>query len=68
MTLAIILNGERREVAGPLTIAALLTQFGYDGTAVAVARNGEFVPRAERAHVPIQAGDDLEIVAPMQGG
>jgi thiamine biosynthesis protein ThiS len=35
---------------------------------VAVARNGEVVPRSRWATEPIAPGDDIEIAAPFQGG
>jgi sulfur carrier protein len=42
-----------------------------DGAAtlgVAVARNGEVVPRSRWATEPVTPGDDIEIAAPFQGG
>lgn len=66
--MTITLNGAPHELAGPLSVAELLRQLGYAGRAVAVARNQTFVPRSAHATTLIQAGDDLEIVAPMPGG
>lgn len=36
--------------------------------AVATALNGRFVPAAKRAATPLNEGDRVEILAPMQGG
>jgi sulfur carrier protein len=36
--------------------------------AVATALNGKFVPAAKRAATQLNAGDRVEILAPMQGG
>lgn len=35
---------------------------------VAVARNGEIVPRSRWSIEPVAPGDDVEIAAPFQGG
>jgi thiamine biosynthesis protein ThiS len=61
-------NGEDLTYDGPATVAALLKQLGHDPTAVSVAVNLTFVPRREYATRILNAGDDIEIVAPMQGG
>ncbi len=64
----ITINGQPLELTAPLDIAACLEQQGYSGKIIAVARNGEFVPRSNYANVTLKDGDDIEIVAPMQGG
>ena len=64
---AIVVNGETRRVSAA-TLAALLDALGYGGQKVATALNGEFVPARLRATTRISAGDEVEIVAPRQGG
>jgi sulfur carrier protein len=59
-------NGESVEVAAT-TIAALLAELAYDGK-VATALNEKFVPASHRDTAILQAGDRVEILAPMQGG
>lgn len=62
----ITLNGEPcRTKAG--TLADLLVEQGFDGS-IATAKNGDFVPRTQRASTTINEGDRIEVVAPMQGG
>jgi sulfur carrier protein len=61
-------NGEELTADGPLTVAALLARLGHAPAAVAVAVNLTFVPRREYATKTLNAGDQIEIVAPMQGG
>ena len=61
-------NGEDLTYDDPATVAALLQRLGHDPAAVAVAVNLTFVPRREYATKVLNAGDDIEIVAPMQGG
>jgi sulfur carrier protein len=63
----ITINGLKKS-SSARDIAALLETEGYAGKIVAVARNGSFVPRAEYANTNLENGDDIEIVAPMQGG
>ena len=46
----------------------VLHEAGYGDARVATAVNGHFVPVGQRASCSIEAGDQLEIVAPRQGG
>lgn len=62
------INGEKQEVPAEQTIEGIVTQLGYDGQAVAVAVNGDFVPRSEYAQTRLNEGDEVEIVAPIAGG
>jgi sulfur carrier protein len=65
----IVLNGEARERDGA-TIAELLVDLGVEDRArgVAVAVNGEIVPRAEWAQHRVDSGDRVEALSAMQGG
>jgi sulfur carrier protein len=65
--LRIEVNGERVET-GARTLALLCDELGYGDARIATARNGAFVPAAERAKTPLAEGDSIEIVAPRQGG
>lgn len=62
----IIVNGAAQEV-GAATLAEALVELGYAGARVATALNGDFVPAAARDRA-LAAGDQLEILAPRQGG
>lgn len=62
----ITLNGEPCRTRAA-TLAELVAEHGFDGS-IATARNGDFVPRAQRADTPISEGDRIEVVSPMQGG
>ena len=64
----ILVNGEaRRFVAG--SVAELLRRLGCaETTALAVAVNGEVVPRADWERRRLAAGDAVEIVGAVQGG
>jgi sulfur carrier protein len=66
--IAIIVNGETRDVAPGATLAALLAAIGLDLRKVAVERNEEIVPRSSYAEVALAPGDRLEIVHFIGGG
>jgi sulfur carrier protein len=63
----LVVNGEVREVASG-SLAALLDELGYGGQKVATALNGDFVPERVRGQTNVAPGDEIEIVAPRQGG
>ena len=49
-------------------LTRVLEELGYGGKKVAVAVNETFVPRGGWQTRQIEAGDRLDIVAPIQGG
>ena len=61
------LNGDDVEVTGT-TLDKILVETGYKDAVVATALNGEFVPADNRSDVTVSPGDDIEVLAPMQGG
>ncbi len=61
-------NGRGQRFEAPLSVLALLAQTGHADMLVAIARNGDFVPKAQYGETLLQDGDSIEIVAPMQGG
>jgi sulfur carrier protein len=63
----ILCNGEGRDVADSALTAAL-SVLGFRDAIVATALNGEFVPVGSRSSVHLKEGDQLEVLAPMQGG
>lgn len=51
------------------TLAELLQQQGYEPqAAMACAINRQFVPRAEWPSHVLQAGDRIDVIAPVTGG
>lgn len=62
------LNGTPQTLETESTITDLLHNHGYDGKIVAVAINQNFIPKSNYDDHQINDGDDIEIVAPMQGG
>ena len=63
----ISLNGNTHEVEAN-TLADALTLLGYGNAVIATAINGQFVPTEVRKDRQLSEGDEIEIVAPMQGG
>lgn len=61
------LNGTVHEVDDE-TLADALNALGYAGAVIATALNGNFVPVAARGDTRLSDGDEIEVVAPMQGG
>src|SRR5215204_4708515 len=64
----IILNGDPHEVAGPLTLTALLAHLNIDARRVAVEHNLNVVKRPHYDTTQIQDGDQVEIVNFVGGG
>ena len=61
------LNGRVIETTA-CTLAELLQEQQIDPATVATALNGEFVPRGRYASQRLEAGNQLEVLSPMQGG
>jgi thiamine biosynthesis protein ThiS len=66
--MTIILNGDPVEVAGPLTLTALLSQLGVDPRRVAVEHNLDVIKKADYDATEIHDGDQIEIVNFVGGG
>jgi thiazole synthase len=64
----VTINGERRDVPGPLSIAELLRHLGVKPEHVAVEVNKDLVTRSRLAETAIAPGDVLEIVTLVGGG
>jgi len=68
MPLMVTLNGEARQLSGPLSVAAMLTGLGLDPAKIAVERNLAIVPRSTYDAVAVEEGDKFEIVHFIGGG
>jgi len=66
--LQIRLNGDPYEVAGPLTVAELLTRLAIDARRVAVEHNLVVLKRDAFDRTAIGDGDEIEIVNFVGGG
>ena len=68
--MTVIVNGEPVEVEAGQTVAGLLAGLGHGpgGPGIAVARNGEVVPRSAWAATGLDDHDRLEVLGASQGG
>jgi sulfur carrier protein len=64
----VMVNGERRELPEHATIANLVEHLSAPPRGVAVAIDGEVVPRGEWAATTLPDGARVEVVAAIQGG
>jgi sulfur carrier protein len=65
----VTLNGELRDLHEPATVeAAVLATGAPDGRGVAVAVDGEVVPRGEWATTEVREGQLVEVLRAVQGG
>ena len=65
----ITINGERREVGDGATIEVAVRAAGApDARGVAVALDGEVVPRGEWATTEVREGQQVEVLHAVQGG
>jgi sulfur carrier protein len=66
----VAVNGTATEIAEGATVAAVLVHLNLPSAArgVAVALQGEVVPRAQWVSVAVRDGDRIEVVGAIQGG
>lgn len=62
------LNGEPTTLAADTSLADALAQWGYADQRIAVAVDGEFVPRSAYAMRYLKNEAHIDIVAPIGGG
>jgi sulfur carrier protein len=67
-SLAITVNGERREAPQGATVADLLRELNLASGRVAIERNLEILPRPQWTETAVQTGDRYEIVHFVGGG
>lgn len=61
-------NDEEKQLEAACVLSKALVQWSYAEAKVAIAINGEFVPRSHYTERLLQADDCVDIVAPIQGG
>ena len=66
--MVVVANGDEVVVDDGATVADLLDQLGLGKRLVVVERNGQPVPRADRATTVLHDGDRLELVRAVAGG
>ena len=68
MTIPLTVNGAPAELAAGATVAVLVAQRSAGHDRVAVALNGDVVPRSSWPTTELSPGDVLEVLAPTAGG
>lgn len=66
--ITISLNNEPKQIAEKILLSDALIQWGFGETKIAVAINGEFVPRSTYGGRELLADDQIDIVKPVGGG
>jgi sulfur carrier protein len=64
----ISLNNEPKQIERDILLNDALIQWGFGEIKIAVAINGEFVPRSTYGERQLEAGDQIDIVKPVGGG
>jgi sulfur carrier protein len=64
----IVVNGVAEDLRPASTVADVVVRYCASSDGVAVARNGDVVPRSAWASTPLGAGDRLEILTAAAGG
>jgi thiamine biosynthesis protein ThiS len=67
-SITLTINGRERRLPGELSLPALLSELGVDRRMVAVAHNGDVIPRATYDDVTLHDGDRIEVVRMVGGG
>jgi thiamine biosynthesis protein ThiS len=66
--ITLTVNGEKRQLPAETDLVAFLQELEVDVRLVAVAHNGDVIPRKDYASVRLREGDSLEIVRMVGGG
>jgi sulfur carrier protein len=67
--ISVTLNGEALVLPVGATVVTAIRESGADvGRGVAVAVDGEVVPRGQWEALPLRDGQDIEVVRAVQGG
>jgi sulfur carrier protein len=68
--MTVLVNGQAREVADGVTVGGMLLALGHDpsGAGIAVAVNGEVVPRGAWPTMAFGERDQVEVLGAAQGG
>jgi sulfur carrier protein len=70
VTVLVLVNGDARELATGTTVAGIVASLAgiQEGRGVAVALDGEVVPRGRWEQTKLTDGAQIEVVVAVQGG
>lgn len=66
--IAVVINGEPRELPAGLNVLDMLSHLGLAANRVAIERNRDILPRAQWQQTPVEPNDSYEIVQFVGGG
>jgi thiamine biosynthesis protein ThiS len=66
--ITLTVNGEKRQLPAETDLVGFLKEIDVDVRLVAVAHNGDVIPRKDYGSVRLRDGDTLEIVRMVGGG
>lgn len=66
--LDVIVNGESKALAEPVSVMQLIQDMDLQGKRIAIEINGEIVPASQHSSVQLSSGDSVEIVGAIGGG
>ena len=65
----VIINGKATEIHQSMSLVDYLTSIGFDKkVSIAVAINGEIIPKEEYSETQLKTGDSMEVVRAIGGG
>ncbi len=67
-SLSVFFNGQKESLSQRISLQDFLKAKACDNPFYAVAINCEFIPKGDYSTKWIEDGDEIEVVAPMQGG
>lgn len=66
--MSLVVNGEAQPLEGPLSVDGLVDRLALERRGLAIAVNGEVVPRSTWPARTLTDGDQVEILTIAQGG
>jgi thiamine biosynthesis protein ThiS len=67
-SIRVSVNGRPRELPAAATLPSLIDDLGVDRRTIAVAHNGDVIPRDSYDSVVLEDGDSVEVVRMVGGG
>ena len=64
----LVINGEKRSVASPLTVSKLLAEIGVNPDTIVAELNGTILEKAHYGKSALEDGDVLELIRFVGGG
>jgi sulfur carrier protein len=64
----VFINGQAQQLQANSSVDDAIKQWQNNTGQFAVALNKQFVPKSSRASQVLQAGDQIDVVSPIQGG